>query len=194
MITKNILGEEGIFSNELYDRDVLVRAVGYESGFTVYAASFDDPKGNKWLLSFDSMGEQRIRFLTPSVDDSKIIWDILPKCWKEDCGNVSNFLQALEEMFNQGQLPIPDEEYNLFNVFYKIEELGLVNWIFNSWFEPHILVKNLNGDIVIDSYVSNFILGEGVFSSIGEIDSFVNDKDSIIDFVETYSSFMKEVA
>lgn len=193
----------GVDRHLLFDKDATeLRWVGFRGYSNVCEVEFVDGDNNTWVCRFNSVGDQELRFDEKNIKSEfdnnpnlliKAI-EIIDKCGIDllkwiDNGEDKNL--AIAEVFEYYLNEANTE--SLYASYLPLVKFAIDNqfaiWSYNSWLEPIYEVKSNEGNILLDNYASNLILGEGIYYSTQEIKDSYSDPDYLLEIVKTYKSF-----
>lgn len=157
------------------DEDIIIRAFGSTSG-TVVA----DIKGIVFIEDF----YYKVEIDLISVGDQKLLIDSDDEDAISICKEYNTTVDEFLEEFNNTQC-IYESKYYLYK---KLSENGLTEWKNNSWFEPRVVIKNLSGNTMYDTYESGTLDTE-VYDSIESFKTLAQ-KSELNEYVKYYLNNM----
>ena len=193
----------------------ILRWIGFRSGDTVVVAKWEGKDGNTWKGDFVSMGEQKIALNTPEEiaynftfeggdetlskilqlirADSKMkkeFEEFVEECGGDETKMVSTYLSHLLERGNKCEATLAEAGLLWFCTY-----CGILQYVFSCWLEPYYTVTDKNGNILLEDYASNMVLGDGVYYTIKEVMETLDDENSRVECVEEqYAEFLKKTA
>lgn len=160
--------QTNISPNSEYDNSIYLRAMGYSNDTDVAIAEFLDKNGNAWKLEFRSQGLQLAEIEKLENENEEKAIKILECAKKYNFKKGLTINQLLEEV--EDEINMENLSEDGINILKCIEKEDLICWHNNCWIEPVITITSNKGKVLISTYESNLLEGNGVYESLGDIE------------------------
>jgi len=150
---------EGFEISGEFDSDVLIRAFGNKSGDTVASLIFEIEKQETAVISYLSMGEQKIGMDTSDEEALEIARKYVDRDMLENSAEkeeiIIEFLDNFIDSFNKSELTEEKEAL----LYKELNKQALIEFYNNSWIEERILLTDANGSELYDEWTQDTVYG-----------------------------------